>query len=59
MAGKKGKSGRKARIDGKKMKAVSLYIPMEEIDMAAYGKSARYQWIPEVWIRKIKRYFGV
>jgi hypothetical protein len=59
MTGKKGKSGRKARIDGKKMKAVSLYIPMEEIDIAPYGKSARYQWIPEVWFRKFKRYFGV
>jgi hypothetical protein len=34
MAGKKGRSGRKARNDGKTMRAVSLYIPMEEMDMA-------------------------
>jgi len=58
MAGKKGKSGRKARIDGKKMKAVSLYIAMEEIDTTPYGKSAKYRWIPEAYFRKFKRYFG-
>ncbi len=60
MAGKKGRSGRKARIDGKKMKAVSLYIAMEEIDISHFNSgSAKYQWVPEAWFRKFKRYFGV
>ena len=47
MAGKQGRSGRKARIDGKKMKAVSLYIEHEEIDVTPFGESAKYKWIPE------------
>jgi len=59
MAGKKGRSGRKARTDGKIMKAVSLYIPMKEIDVTPYGKSAKYEWVPEAYFRKFKRYFGV
>ena len=59
MAGKKGRSGRKARTDGKKMKAVSLYIAMEEMDVSHFNsRSARYEWIPEAWFRKFKRYFG-
>jgi len=58
MAGIKGKSGRKARTDGKVMKAVSLYIPMQEIDVTPYGKSAKYEWVPEAYFRKFKRYFG-
>ena len=59
MAGKKGRSGRKARSDGKTMRAVSLYIPMEEIDTAHMNKGyAKYEWIPESWFRKFKRYFG-
>ncbi len=59
MAGKKGRSGRKARIDGKKMKAVSLYIEHEEIDVTPFGKSAKYKWVPNAYFRKFKRYFGV
>ena len=59
MAGIKGRSGRKARTDGKVMKAVSLYIPMQEIDVTPYGKSAKYEWVPEAYFRKFKRYFGV
>jgi len=60
MAGKKGKSGRKARIDGKKMKAVSLYIEHEEIDVSHFNSgSAKYEWVPEAYFRKFKRYFGV
>jgi hypothetical protein len=59
MAGKKGRSGRKARTDGKTMRAVSLYIPMEEIDTAHMNKGyGKYEWIPESWFRKFKRYFG-
>ena len=59
MAGKKGRSGRKPRQDGKKMKAVSLYIAMEEIDVSHFNsRSAKYQWVPEAWFRKFKRYFG-
>ena len=60
MAGKKGRSGRKAREDGKKMKAVSLYIPMTEIDVSHFNSgSAKYEWVPEAYFRKFKRYFGV
>tara|TARA_Y100001963_G_scaffold155964_1_gene248349 strand:+ start:372 stop:872 length:501 start_codon:yes stop_codon:yes gene_type:complete len=59
MAGKKGRSGRKARIDGKKMKAVSLYIEHTEIDVTPFGKSAKYKWVPDAYFRKFKRYFGV
>jgi hypothetical protein len=58
MAGKKGRSGRKARIDGKKMKAVSLYIEHTEIDVTPFGKSAKYKWVPDAYFRKFKRYFG-
>ena len=59
MAGKKGRSGRKARNDGKTMRAVSLYIPMEEMDVAPMNLGyAKYEWIPESWFRKFKRYFG-
>ena len=59
MAGKKGRSGRKPRQDGKKMKAVSLYIAMEEIDVSHFNsRSAKYEWVPEAWFRKFKRYFG-
>ena len=60
MAGKKGRSGRKARIDGKVMRAVSLYIAHQEIDTAPLNKGyAKYEWIAESWFRKFKRYFGV
>tara|TARA_Y100001963_G_scaffold122437_1_gene171707 strand:- start:316 stop:816 length:501 start_codon:yes stop_codon:yes gene_type:complete len=58
MAGKKGRSGRKARTDGKVMKCVSLYIEHKEVDVTPYGKSAQYKWIPDAYFRKFKRYFG-
>lgn len=58
MAGKKGRSGRKARTDGKVMKCVSLYIEHEEIDVTPFGESAQYKWIPDAYFRKFKRYFG-
>ena len=39
MAGKKGRSGRKAREDGKKMKAVSLYtLTVDPQNMNGYPK---------------------
>ena len=59
MAGKKGRSGRKPRTDGKVMKAVSLYIEHTEIDTTPFGKSAKYEMIPDAYFRKFKRYFGV
>ena len=58
MAGKKGRSGRKPREDGKFMKAVSLYIEHENVDTTPFGKSATYQDIPAAYFRKFKRYFG-
>jgi hypothetical protein len=56
MAGKKGRSGRKPRDDGKKMRAVNLYIPMYE----SYGwnKTGKISWIPEDWFRQFKRIYG-
>ena len=60
MVGIKGKSGRKKRDDGKKMRAVALYIPMYEYDTRHMNdpKGAKYQWIPEAWFRQYKRVFG-
>jgi len=59
MAGKKGRSGRKARTDGKVMRAVSLYIEHKEIDTSHFNSpSAKYEWIPDAYFRKFKRYFG-
>ena len=56
MAGKKGRSGRKPRDDGKKMRAVNLYIPMYE----SYGWSqkGKIDWVPEDWFRQFKRIYG-
>jgi len=56
MAGKKGRSGRKARGDGKKMRAVNLYIPMKE----SYGwnQEGKIDWIPETWFLQFKKIFG-
>ena len=56
MSGKKGKSGRKPRTDGKKMRAVNLYIPMKE----TYGwdDKGKIDWIPETWFLQFKRIFG-
>jgi len=66
MAGKKGRSGRKARTDGIKMRAVALYIPMMKYE--AQEKSGmkpplaetitveRYR--PESWFLQFKRVFG-
>ena len=45
MSGKKGKSGRKPRVDGLKRKAVALYIDHS-------GKT------PETWFRMFKRIYG-
>jgi len=59
MAGKKGKSGRKPNSDGKKMRAVNLYIPMYEYDMAHINsKQAKLQWVPEDWFRQFKNIHG-
>jgi ribosomal protein L37AE/L43A len=56
MAGVKGKSGRKPRSDGKKMRAVNLYIPMKE----TYGwdDTGKKDWIPETWFLQFKKIFG-
>jgi len=56
MAGVKGKSGRKPRSDGKKMRAVNLYIPMKE----TYGwdDKGKIDWIPETWFLQFKKIFG-
>jgi len=56
MAGIKGKSGRKPRDDGRKMRAVNLYIPMKE----SYGwdDKGKIDWIPETWFLQFKRIFG-
>ena len=60
MVGIKGKSGRKKREDGKKMKAVSFYIEMEQIDVNHINnpKGAKYKWIPQEWFRQYKKVFG-
>ena len=59
MAGKKGRSGRKPRSDGKKMRAVNLYIPMAEMDIAHINdKHAKIVHIPDAWFRQFKRVFG-
>jgi len=54
MAGIKGKSGRKPNTDGRKMRAVNLYIPMYEYDMAHINsKQAKLQWVPDDWFRQL------
>lgn len=59
MAGKKGRSGRKPNTDGKKMRAVNLYIPMYEYDVSHFNSpSAKMAWIPESWFRQFKRIYG-
>ena len=59
MAGKKGKSGRKPNSDGKKMRAVNLYIPMYELDMSRIDSdNPDFQWIAESWFRQFKRIYG-
>jgi len=59
MAGKKGRSGRKPNNDGKKMRAVNLYIPMYQYDMAHINsKEAKLQWMAESWFRQFKRIYG-
>ena len=59
MAGKKGKSGRKPNTDGKKMRAVNLYIPMYEYDVSHFNsKGIKMEWIPESWFRQFKRIYG-
>jgi len=55
MVGKKGRSGRKPRTDGKKMRAVNLYIPMYELERLN-GKG--FDWHPEAWFKQFKRIFG-
>ena len=54
MAGKKGRSGRKARTDGITMRAVALYIPMTKYQDIEGGD--RYR--PESWFMQFKRVFG-
>ena len=54
MAGKKGRSGRKARTDGIKMRAVALYIPMLEYQDIEGGTRFR----PDSWFMQFKRVFG-
>ena len=59
MAGKKGRSGRKPRNDGKKMRAVNLYIPMYEYDLSHINSDKpKFQWIPDAWFRQFKRIYG-
>jgi len=54
MAGKKGRSGRKARTDGKTMRAVALYIPMTKYD----DINDKERFRPESWFMQFKRVFG-
>jgi hypothetical protein len=54
MAGKKGRSGRKARTDGITMRAVALYIPMTKYQDIE-GKD---RFRPESWFMQFKRVFG-
>ena len=59
MAGKKGRSGRKPRSDGKKMRAVNLYITMYEYDMAHINsEKPNFQWVAESWFRQFKKIYG-
>jgi len=59
MAGKKGRSGRKPNKEGKKMRAVNLYIPMYQYDMAHINsKKANFQWKAESWFIQFKKIFG-
>ena len=60
MVGIKGKSGRKKRDDGYKMRAVALYVAMTEMDVSHPNdpKGGKYQWIPEAWFRQFKHVFG-
>jgi hypothetical protein len=54
MAGKKGRSGRKARTDGITMRAVALYIPM----MRYEDMEDKERFRPEPWFLQFKRVFG-
>ena len=54
MVGKKGRSGRKARTDGIKMRAVALYIPMTKYQDIEGGDRFR----PESWFMQFKRIYG-
>ena len=54
MAGKKGRSGRKARTDGITMRAVALYIPM----MKYMTDEDKERFQPESWFLQFKRVFG-
>ena len=63
MSGVKGKSGRKPRSDGKKMRAVNLYIPMTETYQTLIQEDGSWDkgdtdWIPETWFLQFKRIFG-
>jgi len=63
MAGVKGKSGRKPRSDGKKLRAVNLYIPMTETYQTVIQDDGTWQkgkadWIPETWFLQFKKIFG-
>ena len=63
MSGVKGKSGRKPRSDGKKMRAVNLYIPMTETYQTLIQEDGSWDkgdtdWIPETWFLQFKRLFG-
>jgi len=59
MAGVKGRSGRKPNSDGRKMRAVNLYIPMTEYDMATVkNPKAKFQWVPDDWFRQFKKIYG-
>ena len=59
MAGIKGKSGRKPRSDGKKMRPVNLYIPMTRMDVATINdRHAKIVNIPDEWFRQFKHVFG-
>ena len=66
MAGKKGRSGRKARTDGITMRAVALYIPMMKYE-AEESSGMKYplaetitveRYRPESWFLQFKRIFG-
>ena len=66
MAGKKGRSGRKARTDGITMRAVALYIPMTKYEgqeksgmkypLAETITVERFR--PDSWFMQFKRVFG-
>jgi len=54
MAGKKGRSGRKPRMDGYKSKAVALYIDHMEWEK----ESGKIEWVAISWFQQFKRIYG-